>query len=77
MDKLYAILFGAFSVLLSVFISNERGKAKGKEEEKNKQNKETLKNVKETQDRINKYNSTSMSDIRKFLRNKRENSRNK
>lgn len=76
MNKLYGFILAFAGFIASLFIANLQGKKKGKEEEKNKQIKDTLKNVKETQDRINEYNSTSASNKREWLR-KRKSPRNK
>jgi gas vesicle protein len=73
MNKLYAILFG---FIASLFIANQRGKKEGKEQEESKNIKETLKNVSETQERVNKYNSTSSTHKRSWLR-ERKSPRNK
>jgi gas vesicle protein len=76
MGKIYGALLAIAGFIASLFIANQRGKRQGKEEGEVQKTKDILKNVKETQDRINKYNSISSSDKRDWLR-KRKNRRNK
>lgn len=76
MDRLYGALLAVIGFIASIFFANQSGKKKGKEEAEVQKTKDTLKNVKETQDRINKYNNTSSSDKRDWLR-KRKSPRNK